>query len=126
MKVLQVIQSAYRCTVEEQDDPVLWFAQVLKVAGADVDILLKANAVNYVVSGQNASGLTFGQWQQTQPPQLDRDLREATAKGIEIYVVSEDVQERGIPAQKMLGGIKQVSRSELGGLFNDYDQVWHW
>ncbi len=126
MKVLQVIQSAYRCTLEEQDDPVLWFAQVLKVAGADIDILLRASAVNYIVSGQDASGLTFGQWKQTQPPQLDRDLLEAIEKGIKVYVLSEDVHERGIPEEKMLSGIKQVSRSELASLFDGYDQVWHW
>ena len=126
MKVLQVIQSAYRCTLEEQDDPVLWFAQVLKVAGADIDILLRASAVNYIVSGQDASGLTFGQWKQTQPPQLDRDLREAIEKGIKVYVLSEDVHERGIPEEKMLSGIKQISRSEFASLFDGYDQVWHW
>ncbi len=48
MKALQILQSAYRCTVEEQDDPALWFVQVLKTAQGDVDIVLKNNAVNYL------------------------------------------------------------------------------
>lgn len=126
MKALQIIQSAYRCTLEEQDDPVVWFTQILKVAGADVDILLKANAVNYVVSGQDASGLSFGKWKQTHPPQLDQDLQAALEKGINVYVIKEDIDERGIPQKKMISGIKQVSRSDIPNLFDSYDQVWHW
>lgn len=126
MKALQIIQSAYRCTLEEQDDPVVWFTQILKVAGADVDILLKANAVNYVVSGQDSSGLSFGKWKQTHPPQLDQDLQAALEKGINVYVIREDIDERGIPHEKMISGIKQVSRSDIPNLFDGYDQVWHW
>ncbi len=74
MKALQILQSAYRCTVEEQDDPALWFVQVLKTAQGDVDIVLKNNAVNYAVVSQDASGLSFGNWKQSQPSQLNQDL----------------------------------------------------
>ena len=28
-KVLQVLDQAYRCTIEEQDDPVVWISHVL-------------------------------------------------------------------------------------------------
>ena len=45
-RTLQIVTSAYRCNVEEQDDPVLWIAQVMKGAGADLDVLLEGNAVN--------------------------------------------------------------------------------
>ncbi|MGK7874911.1 MAG: DsrE family protein [Xenococcaceae cyanobacterium] len=126
MKALQVIECAYRCTIEEQDDPSVWISQAMKAAGADLDILLRGNAVNYAVSGQDASGLAFGDKKQTQPPRLDQDLLSAREKGINIYVLTEDAQSRGISEAKMIGGVKKVSRQELPELFGKYDQIWHW
>lgn len=126
MKALQIIQSAYRCTSEEQDDPVLWFALVLKGASADVDIVLRENAVNYAIAAQNAPPLTFGQWQQTQPPKIDRDLQQAIDKGLNVYIIDEDVRERGISEGQMISGIQTISRQDLAILFEKYDLIWHW
>jgi len=126
MKALQIIESAYRCTIEEQDDPSLWISQAMKGAGADLDILLRGNAVNYAVSGQDASGLVFGDKSQTQPPKLDQDLRRAIEKGITVYIVTDDVKSRGIPEGKMINGVTQIARQNLPGLFGNYDQIWHW
>ncbi len=126
MKALQILQSAYRCTVEEQDDPALWFVQVLKTAQGDVDIVLKNNAVNYAVVSQDASGLSFGNWKQSQPSQLNQDLQQAIAQGITIYAIAEDIKVRGISDEKLLRGIKKISRLEMSNLFNNYDQVWTW
>ena len=126
MKALQILQSAYRCTVEEQDDPALWFVQVLKTAQGDVDIVLKNNAVNYAVVSQDASGLSFGNWKQSQPSQLNQDLQQAIAQGITIYAIAEDIAVRGISDEKLLPGIQKISRLEMSNLFNNYDQVWTW
>ncbi|MDJ0901216.1 MAG: DsrE family protein [Xenococcus sp. MO_188.B8] len=126
MKALQILQSAYRCTVEEQDDPALWFVQVLKTAQGDVDIVLKNNAVNYAVVSQDASGLSFGNWKQSQPSQLNQDLQQAIDQGITIYVIAEDIAVRGISDEKLLPGIQKISRLEMSNLFNNYDQVWTW
>ena len=126
MKALQILQSAYRCTVEEQDDPALWFVQVLKTAQGDVDIVLKNNAVNYAIVNQDASGLSFGNWKQSQPSKLNQDLQQAIDQGITIYAIAEDITVRGIPDEKLLTGIKKISRLEMSNLFNNYDQVWTW
>ncbi|EDX72998.1 hypothetical protein MC7420_2616 [Coleofasciculus chthonoplastes PCC 7420] len=126
MKALQIIESAYRCTIEEQDDPSVWISQAMKGAGADLDILLRGNAVNYAVSGQDASGLVFGNKPQTQPPKLDQDLQGAIEKGITVYIVADDVKSRGIPEGKMINGVTQVAGQDLPGLFGNYDQIWHW
>ena len=126
MKVLQVIDSAYRCTIEEQDDPAVWITHAMKGAGADLDVLLCGNAVNYVTKGQDASGLRFGEIVQKNPPRLDNDIAKLIEKNINVMVYQEDAEERGITAAQMLPGIKRVSRIDAPSIFSRYDQVWHW
>lgn len=126
MKALQIIESAYRCIVEEQDDPVIWIVQVLKTAGGEVDILLRGNAVNYAVSGQGNDGLTLGSWQQTCPAKVDQDLQQALDNGMKVYAITEDIVQRGIPEAKLLSGIDKLSRQDLPNLFEHYQQVWRW
>lgn len=126
MKALQIIESAYRCIVEEQDDPAIWIVQVLKTAGGEVDILLRGNAVNYAVSGQGNDGLTLGPWQQTCPAKVDQDLQQALDSGLRVYAIAEDIAQRGIPEAKLLSGIEKISRRDLPNLFEQYQQVWRW
>ena len=47
-------------------------------------------------------------------------------KGIQVYLVKEDADERGLSAGDLVGGIKQVSTSELPALVDQHDQIRHW
>ena len=125
-KILSIVETAYRATIEEQDDTVLWLSHMLKNAGADISVLLRANAVNYAVKGQDASGLSFGEMKMSHPPEIDKDLEKMIEKGVPLYVVEEDAGDRGLSDEELIGGIKKVKREALPELIDQHDQVWQW
>lgn len=125
-KILSIVETAYRATIEEQDDTVLWLTHMLKNSGADVSVLLRANAVNYAVKGQDASGLSFGDMKMTHPPEIDQDVSKMIEKGIPVYLVEEDARERGLSDGEMISGIKKIKRQSIPELIDQHEQVWHW
>jgi intracellular sulfur oxidation DsrE/DsrF family protein len=126
MKALSIVESAYRATIEEQDDTIVWLNHAMKAAGADLAVLLRGNAVNYAVRGQNAAGLAFGAWRQTQPPRIADDLASLAGKGVTVYVLAEDLAEHGIEPSDLVPGLERVTRDGLPALFAAHDQIWHW
>jgi hypothetical protein len=125
-KILHIVECGYRATLEEQDDPVLWLTQVIKGAGAPVDLLLRGNAVNYALRGQAVEGFAVGTWRQTHPPHLERDLAALLAKGVRVHALAEDLAERGIADEALVGGVQPLDRQALTALLREYERVWHW
>jgi sulfur transfer complex TusBCD TusB component (DsrH family) len=125
-KILSIIATAYRATIEEQDDPIVWLSHAMKGAGADLDVLLRGNAVNYAVRGQDASGLAFGDRRQTQPPRIDHDVAKLITRGVRVFLVEEDLTARGIESSSLIAGAEPVAFPDLPRLLGAYDQVWHW
>jgi hypothetical protein len=126
MKVLQVIETAYRATLEEQDDTIVWLTHSMKGAQADLTVLLRGNAVNYAIGGQDASGLAFGAWKQTQPPRIDHDVAGLVAKGVAVHVVEEDLAERGLANLHTIDGVVRIRQAAIAALMDAHDQVWQW
>jgi len=124
-RILKIIETAYRGTLEEQDDPIVWLAHSLRGNGAAIDVLLRGNAVNYLVRGQDASGLAFGKKKQTQPPRLDADVASLVDKGVAVYYVQEDVAARGIARGELLETAQPIAQAALPELLGRYEQVWH-
>src|SRR5579884_944612 len=125
-RYLSIVERAYHGTLEEQDDTILWVNHMFKNAGADVSLLLRSNAVNYAVRGQDASGLTFGKAALSAPPTLDHDVEQLVKAGVAVFAVSEDLADRGIEQGELVSGVKTVGRREVAKLFDQHDQVWHW
>jgi hypothetical protein len=99
----------------------------MQAAGGAHTVVLRGNAVNYAISGQGAPGLTVGEWKQTQAPRMDRDVADLIEnRKIPVYVIEEDLAERGIASDELVPGVKLVSRRSLPILFAEYEIVSHW
>ena len=125
-KVLNVIERAYHGTLEEQEDTVLWMTGALKAAGGDISVLLRGNAVNYALVGQDASGLTIGGVPLSVPPTIDQDVAELIGKGVSVYAVVEDLKARGIDKAQRVQGVQTVAQAKVAELWDRHDEVWHW
>lgn len=125
-RMLQILTSAYRATLEEQDDPILWLTHSLRNNGASVDLLFRSTAVNYAVRQQTARGLCVGAWQQSQPPDIAFEVRALMSKDAKVFVLREDLEARGIRRDELLDGVGFVARAELPALLRNYTQVWQW
>ncbi|HKS55516.1 MAG TPA: hypothetical protein VJS12_09535 [Steroidobacteraceae bacterium] len=126
MKTLQVLGTAYRATLEEQDDPVLWMTQAMQGAGGKLGILLCGTAASYAVHGQSPDALRIGAWAQRHPPDVVAALRSLLANGAEVFVVKDDLDERAIPHDRLIDGVQPVPRSSLASIYDRYERVWQW
>ncbi len=124
--ILSIVERAYHGTIEEQDDTILWLSHMIKNAGGDISVLLRGNAVNYAVLGQDATGLSFGDIKLEVAPTLDKDVENLIAAGVTTYVVQEDLEERGIGRDEVAKGISMIGRSQVADLFDSHDSIWHW
>src|SRR5882672_1806159 len=113
--------------MEEQDDTILWLMAAMQGAGAEHTVVLRGNAVNYAVAGQGVPGLTVGEWKQTQAPKMDRDVADLIEKRkMPVYVIEEDLRDRGIEKRELIPGVQFLPRSALPGLCDEYAIVSHW
>ncbi len=123
---LHIVDGAYRATLEEQDDTIVWLCHAMRGAGAELDLLLTGNAVAYGVREQQVEPLVFGSRRQRHAPALAADLAALLGKRVACFYLEEDAAERGIEAGALLEGLVPVSRAKLASLFGHYDQVHRW
>jgi sulfur relay (sulfurtransferase) DsrF/TusC family protein len=126
-KTLNIIESAYRAVMEEQDDTILWLLAAMQGAGAEHTVVLRGNAVNYAVAGQGAPGLTIGGWKQTQAPRMDNDVIDLIERRkIPVFVIEEDLAARGIERGELVPGVELLSAKVLPRRMAEYELVSHW
>lgn len=126
-KTLNIVETAYRAVMEEQDDTILWLMAAMQGAGADHTVVLRGNAVNYAVAGQGAPGLSIGAWKQTQAPRMDHDLIDLMEKrNIPVLIIEEDLAKRGIGREELVPGVQPISATVLPQRMAGFDLVSHW
>jgi hypothetical protein len=126
-KFLNVVESAYRATIERQDDTVLRFVHMMAAqAGGDMTLLLRGNAVNYLCRRQSCGKLRFGEAELGNPPRLAEDLEALMKSHVAVYYVEEDAGERGLERSEFISAARAVSRGALAKFVAGYDRVFHW
>ena len=125
-RILAVVSCAYRATLEEQDDPILWITRAMRGAGGALDVLLSGNAVSYGVRAQDASGLRLGERRQTQPPRLADDTAALIASGATVHYAAADARERGIELSELIEGLTPVQPGAVARLLSAYDVILWW
>lgn len=126
MKVLQIVEQAFRATGEEQDDTILWLSRSMRAVGAELHLLLNGNAAYYAVQQGHLPALRFGHWQQSHPANIEQDLQALIDSGVTVSVVEEALVERGLAQKPSIKGLQRVPRKALASLYNSVDQVWQW
>lgn len=124
-KILSVLAHTEYGNLEDSDIG-LFASAFAPVAGQQMTLLLREDAVNYAVRGQDGTGIKIA-GAIVQPGFLiETDLRSVQQTKIPVYVVREDIEERGIKPNELIEGVQLLSKKELGKLIDQFDTVWNW
>ena len=124
-KILSVLAHTEYGNLEDSDIG-LFASAFASVAGQPLTLLLREEAVNYAVRGQEGTGIKIA-GAVVQPGFLiETDLRSVHQANTPLYAIQEDVEERGLRKDELIEGIQLLSRTELAKFVDQFDTVWNW
>ena len=124
-KILSILSHTEYGNLEDSDIG-LFASAFAPVAGQQLALLLREDAVNYAVRGQDGTGIKVAGTPIQPGFLIETDLRSVNQSNIPVYVVREDVEERGIKPNELIDSVKLMSAKELGKLVDQFDTIWNW
>jgi len=124
-KILSVLAHTEYGNLEDSDIG-LFASAFAPVAGQSLALLLREDAVNYAVRGQDGTGIKIAGTVVQPGFLIETDLRSVQQTKIPVYVVREDLEARGIKPDELIEGVQLTSKTELGKLIDQFDTVWNW
>jgi sulfur relay (sulfurtransferase) DsrF/TusC family protein len=124
-KILSVLSHTEYGNLEDSDIG-LFASAFAPVAGQQLALLLREDAVNYAVRGQDGTNIRIGGVPIQPGFLIETDLQSVQQSDIPVYAVREDLEERGIRPDELIPGVRLASKKELGRLVDQFDAVWNW
>jgi sulfur relay (sulfurtransferase) DsrF/TusC family protein len=124
-KILSVLSHTEYGNLEDSDIG-LFASAFAPVAGQQLTLVLREDAVNYAVRGQDGTGIRIAGTLIQPGFLIETDLRSLGQSNIPVYAIREDLQERGIDSADVVEGVQLMSKKELGKLVDQFDSVWNW
>lgn len=110
----------------EDSDIGLFASAFAPVANQNLTLLLREDAVNYAVRGQDGTGIKIAGTPVQPGFMIETDLKALQQTKIPVYAVREDLEERGIKQDDVIPGVQLLSKKELGKFIDRFDTVWNW
>jgi sulfur relay (sulfurtransferase) DsrF/TusC family protein len=124
-KILSVLSHTEYGNLEDSDIG-LFASAFAPVAGQSMSLLLREDAVNYAVRGQDGTGIKIAGTVVQPGFMIETDLQSVNQANVPVYAVREDLAERGVTPEDVISGVKLVSAKEIGRLVDQADIVWNW
>ncbi|MFQ5827905.1 MAG: DsrE family protein [Candidatus Methylomirabilia bacterium] len=110
----------------EDSDIGLFASAFAPVAGQQLALVLREDAVNYAIRGQVGTGIKIAGVPVQPGFLIETDVRSVQQTKIPVYAIREDLEERGIKADELIEGVRLLGSNELGELVDEFDTVWNW
>lgn len=124
-KILSVLSHTEYGNLEDSDIG-LFASAFASVAGQQLSLLLREDAINYAVRGQDGTGIKIAGTVVQPGFLIETDLTSVQQAKIPVYAIREDMAERGVREDELIAGVQLLSAKELGKLVDQFDTVWNW
>jgi hypothetical protein len=126
LRILSIVSTAYRATIEEQDDAALWLLLAMVKEGGQISLLLRGNAVNYALRRRAANTVPVVDLGIVSDGLPQLEIQRALSMGVDCFCVAEDVVQRGLDASLLWPGIQILEQAAVPELVERFDAVWSW